>query len=350
MHSLLVMKESRSGTGRTTWRGGLIHGVEGPNAVPWLDFFGWSHAMDFWCVSRMVKACLLALLLGTGACKQEVKDQLYFEDLKPPLGVGKVEVVSDVSLNQATGGQITVLTAVEPEVDKDELDRLLKSFYRQVEGRRGFLGGGKPQSIDLRFYASVEKAKAGGEDWLARVQAKAGDPEESYENRQKPPLLKWAMQALGKMQEFTGTLKPKVTADRESGTIEIEVPMIVMDGSGAYVETLTFEKFSTEFASYTITLFEKLTDLKKLTFKALHNDKVMATIWLTREQYNELDIKQVEEQLGAYQGSFYADLVAGNVKEKQVEQKVKKQRQKVYKETLGKLPAGQVTIDKALLK
>ena len=74
--------------------------------------------------ARLIALTICVLMLGFAACKSEkAKERLYFEDLRPPVGAGKVEIVKDVSDNPSTGGEIAVNAVVDPDIDKDELDR-----------------------------------------------------------------------------------------------------------------------------------------------------------------------------------------------------------------------------------
>jgi hypothetical protein len=296
---------------------------------------------------RVLSAAVLTLLLCSACPSEKKKDQLYFNDLKIPIGAGKVTVISDVSLNPSTGGEITVLTAVEPEVDRDELDRLMDSFLRQVKERTGFAGSGKPEKIDLRFYVGEDKAKAGGADWLAQLTATAsGEP--TKVNKQKAPLLKWAMKKMGKMQEFTGALKPQLLANPSLMALDMTVPVVELDGSGKYVAKLTYVRAITEFVSYSMTMFEGIPELKKLTFAVKHDDAVVLKIWLTREQYVALDLRKVEEMLGAFDGVLMTKLLSKEVNDKTFETKKIAQRRKVYREALARLPAEQVELTKEL--
>jgi hypothetical protein len=292
-----------------------------------------------------VLAVLLALPPG---CKEAGKKQLYFRELTAPVGVGKVSIHSDQNANTETGGEITILTSVEPEIDRDELDRLMDSFYRQARERRGFGKGGRADRVDLRFYTSDAAAKAGGQDWIAQLQGDGGQQPKSKVNRQKAPLLKWAKKVLGKQPEFSGSLKPQLLADPVAMSLELTIPFVSDDGSGKYVETLGYVKAITEWVSYTRALFEKIAELKKFAFVGKHNDATVMKIWLTREQYIQLDLQQVEESLGAFQGQFIEPIMSKQISEKAVEQKVIKQRRKVYRETLAKLPKEQVELDQSL--
>jgi hypothetical protein len=284
-------------------------------------------------------------------CKKMVKEQLYFPELKPPLGVGKVEVVKDESLNKPTGGEITVITVVEPNVDKDELDRLLHSFYRQVKVRRGFAKGNRPEKIDLRFYTSKTAADAGGADWLARVERSSSTAEPSYTNKQKPPLLKWVKQTLKPaLAPFQNKeIQPQILADPDAMSVEITYPFVKDDGTGDYVEKLSYAKAVQAWYATTRELFEKLEGLKKLTFIGKYKDDVVMKIWLTRDQYTALDMTNyLEKELHAYQGQFVELLMSKQVTEKEVERKTAKRRRKVFREIFSRLPKEQVELAKDL--
>ena len=122
--------------------------------------------------------------------------------------------------------------------------------------------------------------------------------------------------------------------------LEVTMPMVEYDGSGEYKEHVTFEKFSTEFSSSVISLMEKIAGLKKVTFSAKQHDKIVAKIAISRELYTKIDLKQMEESLGAYQGEFYQDLVSQKITSEKVEKKVKEQRRKIFKEAFAQFPEG----------
>ena len=292
----------------------------------------------------LTRTGLLAIVFSFCACQEKPRAQLYFRDLAPPLGIGKVTVVSDVNLNLSTGGEATVLVAVEPEIDRDDLDLLMNAFYRQVKERRGFQTTDTVKKIILRFYASEAKAKIGGEDWLAQLSRPTVHGEPILTNQQKVPLLKWAHKALGKQPEFTGKLKPLLLADPSSLSLDVTVPFVADDGSGKYVESLSYVKAITELVAYTRTLFDKIPSLQKLTFIGQHNDGIVMKIWLTRPQYERLNLGKVEESLGAFQGQFIEPLMSKQISEKAVEEKTIQQRRKVYRETLARLPKEQVEL------
>jgi hypothetical protein len=303
-------------------------------------------------MSRTVARVLLwaTLCVWVTGCKEEVRKQLYFNEPKPPLGVGKVEILSDQNMNLPTGGEITLVTVVEPNVDRDELDRMLKSFYRQVKVRRGFHKGDRPEKIDLRFYTSKKAAEAGGEDWLARVEQISSTSEPTYTNRQKPPLLKWVNKVLKpSMAPFTGDLKPQILADATGMTVEVTWPFVKDDGSGQPVEKLSYALATQTFYGTVREVFEQIEGVKKVTFIGKHGDEVVMKIWMSRDQYAALDMTAfIEKELHAFQGQFVELLLSRQIKEKVVERKTAKRRREVFREIFSRLPAEQVELAKDL--
>ena len=302
--------------------------------------------------SLVTLACI-ATLVAVPGCKDGPGAQVYYKDLKPPLGVGgDVKIVSDVSLNPDSGGVINVELAIDEKIDKDNIDRILNSLYRQCQKRKKFRGKIRAKVVDIRLYTSEATAKAKGDDWLARVYRGPSDLEPTFTNKQKPPLAKWARKAMRNAPLFPGELKPEWKTDYNKMQLSVTVPMVIDDGSGKYVEILTFEKFCVEFSSYVITLFEKLDDLKVLTFSAKHNDKVVGTITVTRDQYNALDIKHEEEMLGAFHGELLQRMLSKErgLTEEKLTKLAHAKRREVYTKIFEQLGEGAATVDEDLLK
>jgi len=294
---------------------------------------------------RRILVLIVLLVVGTGSvCDRDanVRPQLYFKDLRPPVGVS-VKVLKDVSMNPPEGGNISVDAVVPADIDREEIDRLLRSFYMQAQGRKGFRKG-KAERIDIRVYDSEFKARAEGEDWLGQVLQLTQGAEPSFTNRQLPPLLKWAQKALGKQPEYTGKLQPRVLADPTVMSVEVTIPFVEDDGSGTYAKKLTYARATTTFASVVMKLFDEIPKLDRVTFVGKHNDDVVMKIWLTRQQYQELSLRKLEEELGAARGKFMKQLIGGKISERKVQAELGKERRKLYRAAFAKLPDKQVLL------
>ncbi|MCA9670509.1 MAG: hypothetical protein KC503_33160 [Myxococcales bacterium] len=296
----------------------------------------------------VVALSLLAFVLVAFGCEQkkQTKDRLYFDDLKLPIGA-KAKIISDVNLNPAGTTSVQVVGVVPKKIDRDDLGRLMRSLWRQVKRRKGFRGKGTPDKIDIRLYTSEAQAKAGGTDWLGQVLRVGQTAKVTYTNRQKLPLLKYAKKAIGKLPQYSGTLKPQFLADADTMELEVKVPFVASDGTGQYLKKLSYTTLTTTFSSWTRTLFEKIPKLRKLTFEGKHDDEVVVRIWMTREQYEQLNLRQVEEGINAYRGKFVNRMLDGNPRTaKMVEKKAAKKRKKVYREVFARLPKEQVQLAK----
>ncbi|MCK5799820.1 MAG: hypothetical protein KAI47_21670 [Deltaproteobacteria bacterium] len=299
-------------------------------------------------IALLVPALTIALALSACPKKKKEKTQIYFDDLSVPVGI-KANVAKDISLNKAEGGESLIRVVVDPDLDRDDLDSIMKSFYRQTKDRGGFLGNKTVKKIDIRFYTSAAKATAEGTDWLASVQRTAPDAPAKLVNKQKLPLLKWAKKALGKMPQYTKE-KPRILADPKALALEMTMPFVKDDGSGDPVDKMTFKRVARAFASLEMVLFDKIEQLKKMTLIGTYKGEQVCKIWLTRAQATELNIRKVEEGLGAFDGKLMNKLVSKQISDKKFAALKDKQRAKVYKKVFARLPKEQVVIDEKAFK
>ena len=299
-------------------------------------------------MTRFTRWTLLAtaalLALGIWGCmKKPRKEKLYFDPIMPPVGINGFKVVTDLSLNPETGGTVTVNAVVKADEDRDELDRLIKSLFRQAKGRKSRFKRhkGKLGKIDIRLFDSEAKAKAGGKDWLARVSRVSRNSEESYENKQKLPLLKWAKKALGQ-----GTYQ--LLADHEALALEYSDAFIDFETKKPK-EKVHYRNFANDFITTTNAVFTGIKQIKKYTYVRKHEGKVVAKIWLSRAQHDELQPRQFWEQnYNAVIGPLVLDMATKGMPDSKVIKLRNKQSRKALRELLGKLPKEQVELIKEL--
>ncbi|MBW2731210.1 MAG: hypothetical protein JRH20_02390 [Deltaproteobacteria bacterium] len=301
------------------------------------------------CLAKSLVLVLCSILgAGCPAQKDKPTDSVYFSDLSPPLGV-KVNIVSDLSFNRPMGGESTVRGVVAPDIDRDDLDRLLKTFYRLVSQRKSFKDGAVSK-VDIRIYVAADQAKAGRDNYLGAVLRGTKTAEPTFENKQKLPLVKWAKKALGRMPQYVGKVKPRILANPESLTVEVTLPFVKMDGSGDWAEKVSFARAITAFAGTTLTLFRNIEQLKQMTYEGTLNDKPLLKVTLTREQAAKLELRAVQEGLGKFQGNMMEKFISKEINEKKMHKLLSKERRKVYKEVFKKMPEGALFMDKSLAK
>ncbi len=330
----------------------------------------------------MTLTTALALLVTTGCFTKSRKEKLYFDEIKAPVGVEGFKVVSDVSMNPKTGGYVTINAVIKPDIDRDELERLLQSLYRQAKARKGQFkkNKGKLGKIDVRVYDSEAKAKAAGKDYLGRAHRVARNSEAAYENKQKLPLLKWGKKALGK-----GTFQ--LLADGENLALEYSDGFIDYE-TKKEKEKINFESFGNRFFTVVDSLFKSTKKLKKVTYTRKHKEKVVAKIWLSREQYGRIGLLWfheapckgciitpdgktqcksekatctaakdaaeqsfrffLEKKYNAVIGPLTQELMSKEITEKKYIKLKSKQIRLTLREMLGKLPEDQVELVKEL--
>lgn len=296
---------------------------------------------------------LLALLIPMASCenkKSGLRPKLYFKDLIPPAAV-KATILEDNSFNKVTGGEIVVRVLVDKQVDRDQLDRTMKELHRQISNRDGF-GPKKDlgvRRVDVRFYTSKTDAKAGGGNWIASVYQEGIKAEPTMENKQKAPLLKWVYKALGPMPQYTKE-KPRILTDADKMTVEIKLPYVKDDGTGEPVEKMTFNRATRTWASLVLPLFDKIEKLTELTYIGTYKGDEVFKVTIDRPLAKELNLRKVEESLGAFQGTLITKRLSKEINDKQMATLTAKERTKVYKDVVKKIPKDKITYNKKTLK
>jgi hypothetical protein len=295
---------------------------------------------------RTALVAMVALgLLGQAGCpgKQPDRKQLYFKPLLPPVGIA-VDVVRDVSFDTPEGGTLQVLSVIQPNLDRDELNQLMRSFFRQAKSRRRFRGGASAKQIDLRFYDSEAGAKQGGQDWLGQAAYTPTSTEPVFTNHQKPPLLKWAKRAFGPQPQYAGEIKPRILVDTESMAVEVTLPFVKYDGSGQPVDRVSFQRATTAFSSTTRNMFDKISELEAFTVVGTHHGETVIRVRLTRHQYRQLNLNQVEESLGELRGRLMEMYLARRIGEKAMARRLSVRRHRLYRDVFALLPPKDVII------
>ena len=292
----------------------------------------------------------ISLMTVTAACPEKPKDsdQLYFEDFVSPLGVNAT-VVYDKNLNAPTGSSINVNLFVDNDIDRDELDKLVRSYYRQAQARKGFKQGTADQ-IDIRIYATEGRARSGSDEWLARAHRVGPSGKPTFENRQEPPLLKWIKKALGKMPQYTGSLQPTINADTKAMAASITLPFVKSDGSGKPVDHPSYGLATTTFTATVRSLFSAIETLRTVTFSGTHKGATLIKVTLKRSEYGRINFGRLEEELGRFQGAFASQLMAQKITDDAVTKKVSERRRSVYSKAFAHLPEDRVLIDAKRLK
>lgn len=271
-------------------------------------------------------------------------DRIYFKPLLAPVGISAT-VVRDESRLGPGGGTIAVTVAVEADLDRGELARLMDAFARQAADRRGFGAVERGASrLELRYYGSEVAARAEGDDWLGRTLREGPTGALIVDNRQAWPLLRLATEALGRQPQYTGALRPELLADPQARSVEVTLPFVRDDGSGAAVERVSFERAMTTLAATLAALFDKVPQLAEVTVVGRHRGAIVLRVRVDRRQYTALHLLEIEEQLGALRGKLIGALASGRLTDRTAQGELALRRRQVYREALRRLPAGQVFI------
>lgn len=278
------------------------------------------------------------------ACAKDDAPKLTFTPYEAPSGVPDPQTVKDEAIDEVGRVGIDTVLVMPRSTEYEQLDRLLQSIGRQARTRSGFKNAPRPQFVDVRIY--TDAAKTGDANgWVGRLQLK-GDGEPVIDMRLPFPLGKTVKKMIDERPEY-GTIKPKVNSGDAEGRLELTIPY-VSPGEDHYVKKLGYGDAIQEFNSWTLMMFRKLPALKDFTFVGEHNGKEVVRIRITREQYEQINITKVEEDLGAFSGQFMAGQMQGAISDEAVAAKLAKERREVYGAMLKQLPPDQVVISKTL--
>jgi hypothetical protein len=290
---------------------------------------------------RIVILGLVALAI---ACPKDDAPKLTFTPYESPSGVPDPQTVKDEAIDEVGRVGIDTVLLLPATLEYEQLDRLLQSIGRQARTRSGFKNAPRPQFVDVRIY--TDAARTGDANaWVGRLQLK-GDGEPLIEMKLPFPLGKTVRKMIDERPEY-GTIKPKVDSGDAEGRLELTVPYVTA-GEDQYVKKLGYGDAIQEFNSWALMMFRKFPALKDFTFVGEHNGKEVVRIRITREQYDQINITKVEEDLGAFSGEFLVGQMQGAISDEAVQAKLAKKRREVYGAMLKQLPPDQVVISKTL--
>ena len=126
--------------------------------------------------------------------------------------------------------------------------------------------------------------------------------------------------------------------------VEVTLPFVKYDGSGEPVDVVSFQRATTAFSSTTRAMFDKIPDLEIVTFVGTHGGETVIRVRLTRHQYRQLNLSQVEESLGETERPPDGDALARRIGDKGMERRLNARRRKLYREVFALLPENSVTI------
>jgi|GEM_PF-2628435 len=257
-------------------------------------------------VRSVVAALAFSGLLGLSGCP-ESKPATTADAPKtntPPKGSPiPFTVLSDEDNRNTNSVEYHILIAENPK--HDDVDALLKFVYRHLMTRRD----PAPIAVAAHVYSSEVQYKTPPRSPIASVTQKSGELGQNFDNR--VPLEFWQQidQALDHGDKGW-KLEKKLTRDDANKTLTIQVPY-TEPGKDQWADTLSYTMALNIFADTAKTLFEKVPELRSLTFVGQWKDEDVVKISLDRPLYQSLKLGEIEDKVGALHGQAYLEMSAG---------------------------------------
>lgn len=240
------------------------------------------------------------------------------------------KVLEDNVDKKANTVEYHVLLPAQPK--HDDADKLTKYLYRHLMTRND---DEKPAGLAAYVYSDESQYKTPPRSPIASVVQKPGDIGPTFEN--KVPLEFWQSvdQALNHSDKGW-KLEKKVQRDDANKTLTLTVPF-TEPGEDRYADKLSFNQAMVEFVDVTRALFDKVPELHAMTFIGRWKDQDVVKISLDREQYQQLKLDDLEEQIGQIHGRAFLELATNRGSDASVSKANGQRMAALYKKMLGQL-------------
>ena len=238
-------------------------------------------------------------------------------------------VLADDVNKQANSVEYHVLVAGPPK--HDDADALLKFLYKHLMMRYE----DKPAAVAGYVYSDEAQYKTPPRSPIASVVLKSGDVGPTFEN--KVPLEFWQQidQALPHSDKGW-KLEKKIERDDANKSLTITMPY-TEPGEDRWADKLSFNQALVVFTDTTKELFEKVPELRAMTFVGRWKDQDVVKIALDRAQYQAVNLADLEEQIGQLHGRAFLELSTGKGTDASVAKANAQRMAAIYKKMLGQL-------------
>jgi hypothetical protein len=239
------------------------------------------------------------------------------------------KVLADEVNKQSNTVDFHVLVAAQPK--HDEADTLLKYLYRHLMTR----AEPQPAGVAAYVYSDEAQYKTPPRSPVASVIQKSGDVGPAFDN--KVPLEFWQQVDQSLPHADKGwKLEKKIDRNDANKTLTITQPY-TEPGEDRWSDKLSFNQAMVIFTDTAKDLFEKVPELRAMTFIGRWKDQDVLKISLDRSQYQAVNLGDLEEQIGQLHGRAFLELSTGHGSDASVAKGNTQRMAALYKKTLGQL-------------
>lgn len=288
----------------------------------------------------MRRACLVAAACcSLAACSNPLDERATQQQQKNAQAVGETTSPKDAPMqykvladevNRASNTvEYHVLLSAQPK--HDEADTLLKYLYRHLMTR----AEPQPAGVAAYIYSDEAQYKTPPRSPVASVVQKPGDVGPTFDN--KVPLEFWQQvdQALPHSDKGW-KLEKKIERNDENRTLTITVPY-TEPGEDRWADKLSFNQAMVIFTDTAKDLFEKVPELRAMSFIGRWKDQDVVKIGMDRTQYQAINLGDIEEQIGQLHGRAFLELATNHGTDKSVDKANTQRMAAIYKKMLGQL-------------
>ena len=287
----------------------------------------------------MRRALLAACCCTLVACSNPIDERANQQAQKNAQAVGETtspkdspmpyKVLADDVNKQTNTVDYHVLLSAQPK--HDEADQLLKYLYRHLMQR----AEPQPAGVAAYVYSDEAQYKTPPRSPVASVVQKPGDVGPAFDN--KVPLEFWQQvdQALPHTDKGW-KLEKKIDRQDDQKTLTITMPY-TEPGEDRWADKLSFNQAMVIFTDTAKELFEKVPELRAMTYVGRWKDQDVVKISMDRSQYQAINIGDIEEQIGQLHGRAFLELATNRGTDKSVDKANSQRMAAIYKKMLGQL-------------
>ena len=287
----------------------------------------------------MRRALLAACCCTLVACSNPIDERANQQAQKNAQSVGETaspkdspmpyKVLADDVNKQTNTVDYHVLLSAQPK--HDEADQLLKYLYRHLMQR----AEPQPAGVAAYVYSDEAQYKTPPRSPVASVVQKPGDVGPAFDN--KVPLEFWQQvdQALPHTDKGW-KLEKKIDRQDDQKTLTITMPY-TEPGEDRWADKLSFNQAMVVFTDTAKELFEKVPELRAMTYLGRWKDQDVVKISMDRSQYQAINIGDIEEQIGQLHGRAFLELATNRGTDKSVDKANSQRMAAIYKKMLGQL-------------
>lgn len=287
----------------------------------------------------MRRALLAACCCTLVACSNPIDERANQQAQKNASAVGETaspkdapmqyRVLADDVNKQNNTVEYHALLSAQPK--HDEADTLLKYLYRHLMTR----AEPQPAGVAAYVYSDEAQYKTPPRSPIASVVQKPGDVGPTFDN--KVPLEFWQQvdQALPHTDKGW-KLEKKIDRQDDQKTLTITMPY-TEPGEDRWADKLSFNQAMVVFTDTAKELFEKVPELRAMTYVGRWKDQDVVKISMDRSQYQAINIGDIEEQIGQLHGRAFLELATNRGTDKSVDKANTQRMAAIYKKMLGQL-------------